>query len=177
MIHNKPIITDNSDISRITFVTTIDHAVKTLCTKENVLKAFSATGVIPYSPSKIDLSQFPSTLAGTDQSGSPVKTTYSLCRLQDVELHPLLKQGIIPKHLLQVFTYTPPPSKPKRQCKVVKKDCVITSQLLKAEIKSVENKKKCSNLYKKILVKNTHLFEIETEIKNNSDSIKRKGKY
>ena len=56
MIHNKPIISGTSDISRIAFMVIIDHAVKTVSTKENVLKAFSATGVIPYNPNKIDLS-------------------------------------------------------------------------------------------------------------------------
>ena len=45
MIDRKPIISCNSDISRIVFMAIIDHAVKTVCTKENVLKAFSATGV------------------------------------------------------------------------------------------------------------------------------------
>ena len=105
MIHNKPIISGNSDISRIAFNTIIDYAVKTVCTNENVLKAFSATGVIPYNPNKIDLSQFPSILAGTDQSGSPINATSSSCRLQDVELHPPIEQGIIPKHLAQVILH------------------------------------------------------------------------
>ena len=140
MIHNKPIVSGKSDISRIAFMKMIVHAVKTVCTKENVLKTFSATRVISFNSNKIDLSQFPSSLAGTDQSGSPIKATCSLCRSQDVELYPLIKQGIIPKHLAQVFTYTPPPSKPKSQCKVVKKACVITSEPVKAEIQTVENK-------------------------------------
>ena len=64
MIHNKPIISGN-DISRIAFMAIIYHALKTVCAKENVLKAFRATEVIPYNPNKIDLSQFPSSLAGT----------------------------------------------------------------------------------------------------------------
>ena len=55
MIHNKPIISGTSDISRIAFMAIIDHAVKTVCTKKNFLKAFSAAGVIPYNPDKIDL--------------------------------------------------------------------------------------------------------------------------
>ena len=96
--------------------------------KRNVLKAFSATGVISYNPDKIDLSQFPSSLEGTHQSGSLIKKTCSLYRLQDAELHHLIKQGIIPNHFAQVFTYFPPPSKLKSQCKVVKKACVITSE-------------------------------------------------
>ena len=142
MIHIKPIISGNSDISRIAFMAIIDYVVKTEYTKENVLKAFSATGVIPYNPNKIDLTQFSSSLAGTDQSGYPIKATSSLCRLQDVELHPLIKQGNIPKHLAQVFTYTPPPSKPKSQCKVVKKACITTSDLVTTGIQPVENKQK-----------------------------------
>ena len=57
-------------------------------------------------------------------------------------MYPLVKQGIITKHLAHVFSYTPPPSKPKSQCKVVKEVCVITSYSVKAEIQSVENKQK-----------------------------------
>ena len=55
MIDRKPVISCNSDISRIAFMAIIDHAVKTVCTKKNFLKAFSAAGVIPYNPDKIDL--------------------------------------------------------------------------------------------------------------------------
>ena len=76
--------------------------------KRKCFKSISATGVIPYNPNKIDLSQFPSSLAGTDQSGFPIKATCSSCRLQDVELHPLVKQGIIPKHLANIVC-TPAP--------------------------------------------------------------------
>ena len=47
MIHNKPVISGNSDASRIAFMAIIDHALKTICTNENVLKVFSATGLIP----------------------------------------------------------------------------------------------------------------------------------
>ena len=55
MIHNKPIVSGTSDISRIAFMAISDHAVKTVCTKKIFLKAFSATGVMPYNPDKIDL--------------------------------------------------------------------------------------------------------------------------
>ena len=34
MIHNKPVISGNSDTSRIPFMAITDHAVKTVCTKE-----------------------------------------------------------------------------------------------------------------------------------------------
>ena len=67
--------------------------------KRKWFKTFSAAGVISYNPNKIDLSQLPSNLAGTDQSGSTIIATCSSCRLRDVELHPLIKQRIIPKHL------------------------------------------------------------------------------
>ena len=56
MIHSKPKISGNSGISRIAFMTILDHAVKTICTMENVLETFTAIGVIPYNPNKIDLS-------------------------------------------------------------------------------------------------------------------------
>ena len=37
----------------------IHHAVKTVCINENVLKAFTATGVISCNPNKIDFKSFP----------------------------------------------------------------------------------------------------------------------
>ena len=43
-------------------------------------------------------------------------------------MQPIVELGIIPKHLAQVFPYTPPLSKPKSQCKFVKKAYVITSE-------------------------------------------------
>ena len=49
---------------------------------------------------------------------------------------------MIPELFVQVFTNTPPPSKPKSKCKIVKKAHVITPESVKAEIKSVENKQK-----------------------------------
>ena len=39
-VHNKPIISGNNNISRTAFMAITDHTVKTVCTKENVLKAF-----------------------------------------------------------------------------------------------------------------------------------------
>ena len=105
-------ISGSSDISRIAFILSVHFwtkwlSVRVQCSencmlKENILKAFSATGVIPYYPNKIDFSHIPSSLAGTRQSGSP-KTTSSLCILQDIELHPLIKQGVILKHPTQIL--------------------------------------------------------------------------
>ena len=56
VIHNKPVINGNNDISRIAFMAIIDHAVKSAHTKENVVKVFSATGVITYNPNKTEKS-------------------------------------------------------------------------------------------------------------------------
>ena len=104
MLHNKPTISGNSDMSKVAFVAIVDHAVKTVCTKENVLKAFSSTGVMPYDPTKIDLSHFPSSFANAPVEPSPIKATCSECRSNNVELHPLVKQGVVPKKLAEVFT-------------------------------------------------------------------------
>ena len=74
-------------IYRAAFMTITDNAVKTVCIK----KVSATTEVLPYNQNKIDLHQFHSSLAGTDQSGSPIKATCSSCRLQDVELYPVVK--------------------------------------------------------------------------------------
>ena len=63
-------------------MTITDNAVKTVCIKQ----VSATTGVLPYNQNKIDLRQFHSSLAGTNQSA-----TCSSCRLQDVELHPVVK--------------------------------------------------------------------------------------
>ena len=41
------------------FMAIIDHAVKKMCTPVKVKKAFSATGVVPFNPNKIDLNASP----------------------------------------------------------------------------------------------------------------------
>ena len=100
---------------------------------EMVRKAFSATGVIPFNPQKINLANFPSSRPDTELQAidSPVKATSSTCRVNDVELHPLVKQDVIPKHLANAFVYTPPPNKSKSKSKVVKSARIITSEEVK----------------------------------------------
>ena len=46
MVYNNPLISGNSDLSRVAFMTIIKHAVEKVCTKENVMKAFSAFHMI-----------------------------------------------------------------------------------------------------------------------------------
>ena len=134
MVYNNPLISGNS---RVAFMTIIKHAVEKVCTKENVMKAFSATGVIPYDPSKIDLAAFPSSSATVKEVQSPLKVTCSECRSKNVEFHPL----VIPKKLAEAFVYTPPPEKPKTKSKVVQHARIITSEEVQAEVKLVEEKK------------------------------------
>jgi hypothetical protein len=142
MIHNKPIISGNTDMTRIAFTSIIIHAVNEVCTNESIAKAFSATGVMPFNPDAIDLSKFPTSLSlDPMESESPVKATCSTCRYRDVELHPLVRQGVIPKHLAAVFTYTPPPEKTKTKSKIVTLARIITSDAVKQEIKDVEERK------------------------------------
>ena len=108
MLHNKMLLTGNNDMTRLAFMATVDYAVKDVCTPTMVKKAFSATGIMPYNPSKIDLSLFPSTSPDSYPNDSPLKATCTSCRKENVELHPLVRQNIIPKHLADVFFYTPP---------------------------------------------------------------------
>ena len=86
MVQNNPLISGNSDLTRVAFMGIIDHAVKNVYTKENVSKAFSATGVIPFNPQKIDVSSFPSSSAAREamEAESPLKARFSECHRKDV---------------------------------------------------------------------------------------------
>ena len=107
MVHNNPLISWNCELSRVSFIAII--AVRTTCTRENALEAFRDTGIIPFNPNQIDLNDYPSSTAPDLQNESPVTIPCSECRVKNVELHPLVRQGVIPKKLAAVFTYTPPP--------------------------------------------------------------------
>jgi hypothetical protein len=114
-----------------------------VCTPENNRKAFEATGVIPFNPSKIDLTQFPtssSTIAGAVNE-SPLKVSCSNCKKENVELHPLVNNKLVPKHLAEALIYTPPPDKSKSKSKVVEKARLITSEKVKEEIRMTEARK------------------------------------
>ena len=52
---------------------------------------------MPYNPDKIDLKAIPSRFSRDSEVGSPIQVTCSPCTVQDVELHPRVKSGIIPK--------------------------------------------------------------------------------
>ena len=141
MIQNNIHISGNSDLTRVAFLAIIVHAVKTVCTREMVEKAFSATGVIPFNPNRINLSSFPTSMqCSSEPVVSPVKATCKECRVKNVELHPLVKQGIIPKHLADAFMYTPPPQKTKLRSKVVQYARIATSAEVKAEVVEKENR-------------------------------------
>ena len=140
-IYNNARVSGNSDLTRIAFIAVINEAVISVCTKENLAMAFSATGIIPVNPSIIQLTNYPRSYSDDIVSESPVKATCSSCRSQDVELHPLVRQGVIPKNIAEAFTYTPPPKKPKTKSKVVKYARVITSEEVRCEVAEVERKK------------------------------------
>ena len=82
MVYSNPIISGNSDLSRVAFMAIIDQAVKTVCTEEAVKMAFSATGIIPFDPKRIDLTRFPSSRPAPVEASieSPVKATSPECR-------------------------------------------------------------------------------------------------
>ena len=137
------LLTGNSLINRLEFINIIDNAMCETFTVELVLKVFSATGVLPFNPAKIDLSQFPSSLANaTPISESPVQATCSTCCVNNVQLHPLVKQGLVPKRLASVFTYTAPASKTKSRVKTVEKARIITSEEVQEEILASQKRKR-----------------------------------
>ena len=110
--------------------------------KELALKAFSATGGLPFNPEKIDLSQFPSSLANnTPIPEAPVQATCSTCRVNNVQLHPLVKQGCVPKRLA-VFVYTAPSGKTKSTVKTVEKARIITSEEVRREVIEAQKRKR-----------------------------------
>ena len=163
MLDSTIFIRGNNDVSRIAFINIIEHAVKEVCTPENVAKAFSATGVIPFNPNKVNLSQF-ATSSSSVCPESPVKAVCSQCRVNNVELHPLVKQGVVPKRLAEIFTYTPPPKKSRSRSKVVKHARIVTSDDVVAEIKAVEQRK-----MEKCRKKKPIIVEPDSEDSDNGD--------
>ena len=119
------------------------QSMRETCTKELVLKSFSATGVLPFDSNKIDLEQFPASLAhATPVPESLVQATCSTCRKNNVELHPLVKQGCIPKKLADVFTYSVAPGKARSRVKTVECARIITSEEIRQEVRETEERKR-----------------------------------
>ena len=170
-ISNNSLLSGNSDMSCVAFKAVIQEAVVSVCTKENIYMAFSATGIIPFNPAKIQLENYPRSFANV-QSESPVKATCSSCRLKNVELNPLLKQGVIPKNISYVFTYTPPPTKTRTKLKIVKNARIVTSEEVRSEVEEVE-KWKNDKLMVKIQPKKRKLCakkDLKTLDKDNHDN-------
>ena len=143
MIQNNMFLTGNSMINRLNFINIIDNAMRKTCTKELVLKLFSATGVLPFDPNKINLEQFPSSLAhATPVPESPVQATCSTCQKNNVELHPLVKQGCTPKKLADVFAYSISPGKSRSRVKTVECARIITSEEIRQEVKETEERQR-----------------------------------
>ena len=136
------LLSGSNDITRVAFMAIIEHAVKEVCTPMMVKKAFSATGIIPFNPNKIDLDAFPTSSEKENPESSPLKATCSNCRMQNVSLHPLVRQGLVPKKLADVFVYSPPPETKKSMSKAVKHARIVTSEEVKQEIVEKELKKK-----------------------------------
>ena len=64
MVQNNLLISGNTDLTRVAFISVVEYAVNTTCTQENVMEAFSATGVVPFNLEKINVGDFPSSSAG-----------------------------------------------------------------------------------------------------------------
>ena len=127
-IENNTRVSGNSDMSRISFIAVVNEAVRDVCSKENVLRAYSATGLIPFNPKKVDISKYASSFASSNVQESPIKATCSSCMVKEVELHPLVRQGLIPKKIASALVYTPPPTKSKSRSKIVSNARIITSE-------------------------------------------------
>ena len=102
---------------------------------------------IPFNHQRINLSDFPSSSANK-VNDSPIKVKCSECKNNTVDIHPLVKQGVIPKELAPVFTYIPPPTRTKTKSKLVQKARIVTSQEVKAEVRAVEERKRQKNILK-----------------------------
>ena len=122
MIQKNMLLTGNRTINRLNFINIIDNAMRETCTKEFVLKSFSATGVLAGTvPIKLGTGNSRSCISGASD-------LCSTCRKNNVELHPLVKQGCIPKKLADVFTYSIAPGKARSQVKTVECARIITSE-------------------------------------------------
>ena len=128
-------------MSRISFIAVVNEAVRDVCSKENVLRAYSATGLRPFNPKKVDISKYASSFASSNVQESPIKATCSSCMVKEVELHPLVRQGLIPKKIASAFVYTPPPTKSKSRSKIVSNARIITSEDVRQEVHLVEQRK------------------------------------
>ena len=71
-----------------------------------------------------------------------MRATCSTCRKNNISLHPLVKQGCIPKKLANVFTYCPPPETSRCRVKTVECACIVTSEEIRKEEKETEARKK-----------------------------------
>ena len=107
----------------------------------------------PFNPSKVNLQKYPSSLpCGATRSNdpeSPIHVTCTTCRKEDVSVHPLVRQGVIPKDLADVFVHQTPAGKSKSRTKVVKNARVITSEKVREEVRLVEERKKMKILVAK----------------------------
>ena len=149
MIETNYNLSGNSDLSRVSFIAAVNEAVIYVCTPSAISKAFSATGIIPFDPSRVKLSDYPSVdNDAAITSNSPIKATCSNCRKENVELHPLVRNRMISKKLAAAFVYTPPPEKTKTKSKIVKTARIITSDEVRKEVEETERKKKQKSILK-----------------------------
>ena len=81
----------------------------------------------------------------TPISESPVQATCSSCRVNNVQLHPLVKSKLVPKKLADVFVYNAPPDKTKSRVKTVEKARIITSDEVRNEVLESEKRKREKN--------------------------------
>ena len=89
---------------------------------------------------QVDISKYASSFANSEIPESPIKATCSSCMVKEVELHPLVRQGLIPKKIASAFVYTPPPKKSKSRSKIVSNARIVTSEEVRQEVHLIEQR-------------------------------------
>ena len=108
--------------------------------------------MFPFNPNKVNLQKYPTSLpCGATTSNdpeSPIRVTCTTCRKEDVSVHPLVRQGVIPKDLANVFVHQTPAGKSKSHAKVFENARFITFEKVREEVRLVEERKKMKALLK-----------------------------
>ena len=88
-------------------------------------------------------------------------------------MNPLVKQGVIPKRLTEVFVSIPPPKKTKSKTKVVKTAKIITSEEVRAEVEEIDQRKQQKSKSKKMpqIVLHDKTNNTESDVESSDESV------
>jgi len=150
-------INKHQALNKAKFPVVLSHSIDQLCSPATVKESFRKTGIYPYNPDAIDKTQLtpsqhfsipssisepaPSTSETTSSNIQPTST--SICTECGTFLggNPLVKEGLVPQYLADIFQ--PVPAKPYiARRKLVTESRVITSdQFLKKLEEKVEDER------------------------------------